>query len=659
MDKDNNQDIPLDEINAEMNKYERRIEEIQIKIENSKDDIDQKMKLYKDILGLNNTNEDYALNYLLSLKYIEQNGGGCEDKFSVQLEKYQICISDEKYDLNFKNYPRKNARKKFLEFFAKIKNFLPLDKKSKSDIIKYIQNLSIEIITVNYHNNKKVTWKNEELYLNCLFNAMISSISSLILQYYEEMKCKSKLKNDKDYIVWTKMLEKAKNEKIEEGENKEERIKKRDETIKNIEYIILNIALLYSTFYDYIANMKDFLLGIEDSFKKKFGELLLDNMEKKKLFEDFIQFLATYRFKTTEYIAYWNEIFEPLTEEQQKKIVSVNSAIKFEINKEGELIMYRYGKEGSLKANNYCLSKLIKTSTEETDIENIIWKATKYMKSTCYNENLFVCQTRKYWKELLIDIFRSKTYMEARNALVDKTQINIFMIDEFITDIIDNIKFFMYDTSFLGETNVEINSIYEYGLYNLQITNHSVALLIFYGFHIIINIHEIGGHLNIKYQYYFTLDESFHSPKIKEESKILYSSYAINREKESGESIEIKLFGEVKCTLTIREALFVLNKNNYKLAYENFKEEFQNCNKKTIDELCVPLKDLLPNLGINQDELNADDNTKYTYPLKRKTNQTDLYSEDRPRHPTNFYFNNPTKIEQFYKSFIVPNEQKE
>ena len=54
---------------------------------------------------------------------------------------------------------------------------------------------------------------------------------------------------------------------------------------------------------------------------------------------------------------------------------------------------------------------------------------------------LFVCKTRFHWKKLLIDIFKRKAYMELRDSLFNKSQENIFMNDDFISNIIDNIKF--------------------------------------------------------------------------------------------------------------------------------------------------------------------------------------------------------------------------
>ena len=253
-----------EEINAQLHDYEKKIEEIEAKIEKYKNDIDQKMKLYKDILDLDNTKEKYVLNYLLSVKEIDENGGGNKIKFSTELEKYKICISDEKYNLYFSKKQRKNARKKFLDFFAEIKKFCPEDKSSKGDIIRYFQNISLENNKIDFHNNKKVTWENEELYLNCLYNSMISSIISLIIYYQKKMECDKNLLNDKEYIYWNELLKKAKEEKMEGDEQEKEK------KIKEIYFFIINIVLLNSTFYKYNTFFKKFF---SENKKKLFYEI--------------------------------------------------------------------------------------------------------------------------------------------------------------------------------------------------------------------------------------------------------------------------------------------------------------------------------------------------------------------------------------------------
>lgn len=66
----------------------------------------------------------------------------------------------------------------------------------------------------------------------------------------------------------------------------------------------------------------------------------------------------------------------------------------------------------------------------------------------------------------------------------------------------------------MANTNKEINTIYEYGNYNLEIESYYVTLLLFNALHII-NINERKVNLNARYQYYICLDESFYSPEKK------------------------------------------------------------------------------------------------------------------------------------------------
>ena len=57
------------------------------------------------------------------------------------------------------------------------------------------------------------------------------------------------------------------------------------------------------------------------------------------------------------------------------------------------------------------------------------------------------------------------------------------------------------------------------------------------------------------------------------------------RGKESGESIEIILFGKKLNNLTVKESLYVLNIDNYSLNLENFRNNFQKYEDKAIKEL--------------------------------------------------------------------------
>ena len=363
------------------------------------------------------------------------------------------------------------------------------------------------------------------------------------------------------------------------------------------------------------------------------------------------------------YISFWNETFVPLSLVEKEKIINViYFYIKFELLENGKFLKIVDINKNIyiIDADKYNLINFIKYSEKETKVTNIKWKLNIYMKPNFYKSDLFVCKTKEYWKQLLIDIFRSQAYREVRDSLFTQSQVDFFFVDNIIEDIIDNIKFFIYDTSFLGDINNDNNTIYEYGNINLEIKNRDVALLIFYGFHIIIDIHEIGGHLNIKYQYYISLNEVFRSPDIKEEFINLYSSTGKARNRESVETIEIALFGQVKNSLTIREALFVLNKKNYLLSSNEFKANFEKCNTKKLSELLdEDIKIFLKQLEIDSSNLDEEDHNIYRYPLKRKSDSIEEYYGPKYRHPLRFYHCEENALQKFFKYYPVNNFLKE
>ena len=75
----------------------------------------------------------------------------------------------------------------------------------------------------------------------------------------------------------------------------------------------------------------------------------------------------------------------------------------------------------------------------------------------------------------------------------------------------------------------------------------------------------------------------FNSPHI--DNYNLYSSYAKERGKESGESIEILLFGRKVEELTLKEALFVLKQNKYIHGKNYFLKKFNICNNMKIEDI--------------------------------------------------------------------------
>lgn len=635
----------IEEIFAKIYQYKKDIQTLLLEIKDTSD-VERQRDLYMKIINIDNTNETYVVNYLLCQKKLGRINKISNEKYINEVKKYSICISDAQYNEHFKEIERENSKQKILSFIKLIKDCSIKTDEEKMALIGFLFIIIIKINSIEFNNKKKVTWDNKELYLYCLYEFLIYSVTHLLI-YYNKIELSPKILDNEEYKKICNELDK-------------EILKQNNEIkINSLKIRKITFLLNHAQFFGYIKNMKAFLNAVDKNFNIRFKNLELDNNDDQILFEDYIHFLATYKFDKCDYISLWNSTFVPLSLENKKKIINVEHQIIYELSEDGKkLRLFDGDKDDILEADKYDLENLIYYSKEESDINSIKWKINKYIKPIYYKEELFVCKTKEYWKKLLIDIFQSKAYTEVRNSLLNQSQIDFFMVDNIISEIIDNIKFFIYSTMFFGNTNKMTNTIYEYGNYNIEIKNKSIALLIFYGFHIIINIHEIGGHLNIRYQYFIFLKDEFCSPKIDRDSKEnYYTKFANERGKESGETIEIELFGKVKSGLTIKEALFILNKDNYELSAKEFKEKFLECNSKSFDSLINEnLRTFLLKLEINPDDLDEDDKYMYNYPINRKTNETVVYTENKSRHPISFYYDNPEFIKDFIKNYCNIND---
>ena len=452
-----------------INQHQKDIDEFLKKIKESTK-LEDMISLYLKILELDNTKEEYALNYLLCIKKSVQNETDIKN-FKTELCKYEICISSKAYKENFNEFPRKNAVEKIMDFIDIIKKCSTENDEGKSLIIHKILH-KLNIINNSYFiNKKKITWGNKELYLNSLYKLLVTSVGSQII-HFNEIDLDDEAFKDKYYI--------SLKEKLDEAILKEEKDK-----ATMLKTLITNFLLLHSNYFIYIRKVKEFLIGVDSEFCQRFGNFEFDSKEDQLLFEDYINFLGTYKFEDKNYISFWKETFVPLNPNNLKeKLNRQFYTAKCELLNEGKELRIADPFESiTVESQKYNLEGLIHYA-ENYDLYKLQYCLNKFMKPNYYNQELFVCKTKKTWKKLLVEIFKSKTYKEVRNTLFEEKQVDIFYIDDIINDIIDNIKFFIYNTAFLGSTNNNTNTIYEYGNINLDIKKKSVAILIFYGFHV-------------------------------------------------------------------------------------------------------------------------------------------------------------------------------
>ena len=218
--------------------------------------------------------------------------------------------------------------------------------------------------------------------------------------------------------------------------------------------------------------------------------------------------------------------------------------------------------------------------------------------------------------------------------------------EEELTIVLNNITFYSFDTDFAGLIDKDAMKIYEYAnydnlieIYDKNLSNEDVLKVIFLAFNLIVNFHEILGHFNIRYQIFSYGEEKknvYNSPKV---NKDLSSDYAKRRgDKESGEDIEIKLFGRVISDLTLKEALFILNPSNYiQNDCNSFRQKFMKCNdeKLVIDE--VFWDHLNETFGINPENILKAENKRYLFNdlIKKSTGNKERYTMKR-KHPIGY-----------------------
>ena len=278
--------------------------------------------------------------------------------------------------------------------------------------------------------------------------------------------------------------------------------------------------------------------------------------------------------------------------------------INFILDENNQLKKYINGNINYTVENvdKYVFDSLLSDLEQNHDEKYYYYFLNKNLKFNLYDTDLFIINKKNYWKQLIISILSSKAIFETMKSAFNEESENLNLLRDqtFISNIIDKVRFFVYDTNIAGCLNEHSFRIYEYASF-LKNQIKSLSFLFFYSFNTITNIHEINGHLYISYNKAHNKKKNkiVDSPEIKKPDYHLYSNYAKGRRKESGELIEITLFGKRIRSLTIKEALFILEPLNYIRGKEFFKNNFIKCNDKKVNDIISPMtKENLKSLDI-------------------------------------------------------------
>ena len=511
------------EIPFNITSIRRKIQEL----ENSNEiqDINKKLELYQKILENDNTKENDVLNYLLLYLNLSKKVNN-EDIFKSKLDTYGCCISEEKYQANFQNYRRTNSKKNIFNLLNLIAGDLDEDNNfiKRKNFINDILNRNDKEDSKSLKFTKKISWDNKELYLHNLYLFFLRTLTKKLKKFKKKDEDKNAT-NSEIYKYYKNLLD-----------NEKDKMRKAE----IIEYI-KNINFFEGDFFNiYIKYFKEFLMSIKLLFENKFLENELASKEDQNMFENFIILIATYEFKGNEkrIISLWKADLCPLSREKKEKLIEQKNLlneddeykISFElsnnklIKKKAGIIIYEIN-----DIDNYDFKTLLEDINKNVNDDfEYEYYLNKNLKVSLYNSKLFIIQKKDIWKQLIISILCSKAVKEAIKSVCKDIPMSLFNDQQLISDIIDSISFFIYDTNFSGITIENSLKIYEYGLF--YCLSKSLSLSFYYSFNIVINIHEIGGHFNNRFQSFNSLENSFDSPEINYDQH-LYSSYALEKKK--------------------------------------------------------------------------------------------------------------------------------
>ena len=594
------------------------VKELLQKISKEKD-ISKSLDLYKEILDINNTDREIVLKYLL----LHKKKNEIEKVKSLEeYKKYINHIPPQEWNAYFSEIIKKeNSSLEKLDLILKkiLSISFEMTKKNKAEIIRFFK-LYINETKIEINNTSPITWENDELYIYALFQTFMNRLENKMTFYTQDSNF-FEIEN-KDYIKAKENIKKMEDDLREK--HTLQYIKELNDILEKQKNNLYSIMLFEGKFFkSYLKKFSRFLAVIKDTFLKDLSKKKFVKKEDKYTFEYFMFYISNFDFEniTPEIIHVWKHSFKVLNSDKKNKIYEnykMKEKVKeFSINKGTLTIIFPESEKIEIEnIDEYDIKNLFKhlNNIEEYNKNEFM----KFIKIPKINDNLFIQKIKKDWIAFNFSIFNSKTTLFAS---IIKDQDDSILNEGELNTIFDNIMYFTFPTDFKGLTERKIMKIYEYGLLE-DLPNEDISKLISFAFLLNINEHEILGHYNIGYQTYncSKKKEIYYSPKV---DKTLSTDYAKNRgDKESGENIEIQLYGRVIKSFTIKEALFVLNLSNYFCDFNTFRKNFMKCNNEEVKidivfqtflERVFRIK--IENIKLNENECYPIDNfiKKYTH----------------------------------------------
>ena len=570
-------------------------------INDSKLDLEDKTKKIENLLKTDNTNENIVLEYLNLMNKLFAKSKD-NDSIKKLLLQYECCIEEIKFNKTFQSMKvtKISYQRRIMDLISLIKEYK--NKKILDDKIELLEKIKSQNV-IKFHNTFPVNYNsNLELFFYTLYEALYDQI----IKFFKNNIVKEQ--SFKDHIM---QLTIERSQLMFSGEQKNSL------KIKELEKKLDYIPFIYGTFNGFFSNFAGFIKSTNDKFCKRFeGDFFKDEKEL-LLFTDYIFFLSYYPFMTydaKEYVNLWNDTFIDMKIEDKINLAKYFSVNNFTFKLNNNILEVEdnlYDESYSIpNIDDYSFITLIHYLPTISSKPDLI-ELNKFLKIDKYNEKIYIRTIWKSWEEFLIRVFSSNMIKSVFNKFFDdikdlknnnnKSNPQSFFDKNEIKLIINNIRYFIFKSDFHAMTIKKNLLIYMNGDPSPDKVNRNPLKnkLFFLSNNVKTNLHEIVGHLNIRFQYYLSKDKRYTSPKPNKPS-----SEAISREgKESGEFIEELIFGESEQNLTTTQILYILDIKNYEKDYIKFQEDFIKCGKMEAYYISEELKTFLKQLDIDPEEI--------------------------------------------------------
>ena len=531
-------------------------------------------------------------------------------------------FDDKKINTKLSLKEKKTEAKKLFTKYETNKNIKTLEEALEYDntnneiVYNYLLYLKNEFENIDIKKDKALKERCKNKFNECLNNFKVC----LSTDQLKKLGCNEKSQKDIFYSI-IKDIKDAKDDDYDEIVNKLNKINDKYEFNNNISIDNLNLC-----YYSILANLKNIILGNEFEENKKEEKLNEENKiieiknEKNKIEEKLNEEITQLKFKlkspkVSEIIEFYKK--KDLIEEKEKD--NFNLFFFSLLRAEFEKFIYFSGQfddDEKEKKLNYNFneddnkSEIIDNFTEETfnEHKNIIrgikdydYKVQKYLRLSKFNKTHFNKKYLDIIKKFFKEILKSTTIKSLIEFIYHSEYINCLNLysERIIDEIFEQIYFLPYELEYISAmSDADSCSIFTSGLilvpkeYNAKnLFEKPEVKILNFGKITIILTHEIIGHIIKIYLKKLNLANEDNSPsnnlynklKIKyeknEESLKIVNEFKKNIDKfedneEGGNQIEIFLYGEIKNTVSINECLYLLDLNNYKKHFNDFKKDF-------------------------------------------------------------------------------------